>query len=499
MKRRTVLKGLGLGLGAAAGGLTILGHGRKARAAWGEWPDHSQGSRLPEGQRAKNVLEVFMYGGVNAFDSFYTVPEWGVNDQRYLNVYRNETEQRYEQCGLGGELSEPFAEDANGVLVHLGPWAKPLRDRPDITARMRVSATSHYQLAHEGANPLMLSGHRLGSPRLSGSGAAIQRHFLEQAGGARPVPYSWVLFPGVEFPTDNVQAAAAVGLHPGSATPLGLTLSQNSQLAQLLGRDTVADYKDAHDAMLAHYVGRYEQQFRPGGKGKATRSATRDNYAFADFARRQATEIDAVLDPSFFSSIEGSACGTTTNSTPAMQARLAASLLTRQSDDARYVQWIDAGLTPHPGAGHDTHDEHVEYASRNVVHTLEQLVNIINEPGEDDPNKINLDDTLVMITTEFGRTPYADGPLGLNHWPQGFATVMIGGPVQGSSIYGAIDEPTGIGQLFVTPAQVRMAAMLALGIYPFSSETFAVGDVLGAEDEASAAALVTERLLGVTL
>lgn len=185
---------------------------------------------------------------------------------------------------------------------------------------------------------------------------------------------------------------------------------------------------------------------------------------------------------------------------PAMQARLAAALLTRPTDAPRYVHWIDGALTPHPAGGHDTHQKHVSFASANVSHTLRKLVEIINEPGEGDPAKIDLDETMIVINTEFGRTPYAQGQDGLNHWPQGMVNVLIGGPITAAErgVYGTITEDQGMSQVWVSPAENRMLLMMALGIYPFSSQTFAVGDVSGGVmNELEAAKRLRDVYLGI--
>jgi hypothetical protein len=55
-----------------------------------------------------------------------------------------------------------------------------------------------------------------------------------------------------------------------------------------------------------------------------------------------------------------------------------------------------------------------------------------------------LDDTLVMITTEFGRTPYAQSNSGTisrgrDHHPQGFTNVLAGGGLKPGIAYGATD------------------------------------------------------------
>ena len=53
-----------------------------------------------------------------------------------------------------------------------------------------------------------------------------------------------------------------------------------------------------------------------------------------------------------------------------------------------------------------------------------------------------LDDTLVLVTTEFGRTPKINGDAGRDHWPQVFSIAMAGGGVRGGYIHG-ISDPTG--------------------------------------------------------
>ena len=502
MQRRTFLKSAGLA-GAAGAAFGVLRHPRHAQAAWGDWPADKLDAMIPDERQAQSVLELFMYGGMNAFDTFYTVPKWGMGQNRFLNAYRPESEQRFAQCGYPGELTEAFGEDALGETIHLGPWISALRERPDILARMRVVVQRHDLLPHEGANPYALTGSRLGSPRLAGVGAAIQRHFLEQPGGLRATPYAYVLYPGVEFPTDNVRAASAVGFHPGSARPLSVTVDPNSQLGALLGRPAVAGRRAEFDGAVDHYLRAYQQRFRPGGKGAPTRAAERSNYEFAHFARNGAAQLESVLPGSIFDPIAGEACGDNEGvDKPAMQARLAANLLTRATDRARYVQWIDGGLRPNGAGGHDTHDSHVNDSSRNVGHTMQALADIINKPDEKNPDKIDLDTTMIVINTEFGRTPHRQDEQsgGLNHWPQGMVNVFIGGPVSAKEkgIYGAITEDQGFAQTYVTPAENRMLVMMALGIYPFSSQTFAVGDVAGGvKDELAAATRLMQVYLGL--
>jgi len=53
-----------------------------------------------------------------------------------------------------------------------------------------------------------------------------------------------------------------------------------------------------------------------------------------------------------------------------------------------------------------------------------------------------LDSTLVMVTTEFGRTPKINGTAGRDHYPKVFSIALAGGGVKRGHIHGASD-PTG--------------------------------------------------------
>ena len=50
-----------------------------------------------------------------------------------------------------------------------------------------------------------------------------------------------------------------------------------------------------------------------------------------------------------------------------------------------------------------------------------------------------LDSTLVMVSSEFGRTPKINKDLGRDHWPKVFSVVLAGGGVKRGQIYGSSD------------------------------------------------------------
>ncbi|MFK7739668.1 MAG: DUF1501 domain-containing protein [Planctomycetota bacterium] len=71
-----------------------------------------------------------------------------------------------------------------------------------------------------------------------------------------------------------------------------------------------------------------------------------------------------------------------------------------------------------------------------------------------------LDDTMVVLASEFGRTPDIDEDLGRNHYPKAFSALLAGGGVRGGQRYGKTDkegrevegEPTSIQDLNATIA-----------------------------------------------
>lgn len=50
-----------------------------------------------------------------------------------------------------------------------------------------------------------------------------------------------------------------------------------------------------------------------------------------------------------------------------------------------------------------------------------------------------LDTTMVMVTTEFGRSPKINNTAGRDHWPRVFSTMLAGGGVKRGFVYGASD------------------------------------------------------------
>jgi hypothetical protein len=499
---------------AGAGAAVLLSRKSALAAPFGEFPTAAAPRALPVERRAKRVLEVFLYGGLSPWESLYFVPEYGKpNDPRFDHQqfytydaggsFGMSPREAMTACGLPASepLGVPFATDALGKMVNLGPFASVLRARTDLTDRMRVLVNAHTLEPHEAAIPLALTGKALGSPTMAGLGAHIQRYRTETPEASRQSPYSYVFSTG-GLPGDNVNAAFATGMHPGRARPLRIKVDQAERLTALLGRPTLgsATARSQYDALVAAYSEQYRQRLVFPGRAEAARSARLADLIQASGTVSHADAVAAVMEPRFFAPVESSLCGTSAVNVPLMSFKLAAHLLTHPTERASYVCVVDTGLeTASGGGGYDTHTENSRVQAENLRNCFQELTAIINTPGERDPAKIDLDDTLVILNTEFGRTPKAqDGGDGRNHHPYGYATAFLGGPVTSKAVVGAIG-PDGTATTFVRPSETRIAALLALGIWPFSPEAYGVSDVDGASEEIAAVEQVTERVLGVTL
>lgn len=499
MRRREFLKGASL-LAAAAGGVTLLS-GRTARA-FGETPTGADDAAVPANQRAENILEIFLYGGVSQYESFYCVDAFGKSDNTGFWLFQSQVQQAMQDCGIGGPLLQDFANDSAGNLVKLGPFVMPLRSRPDVTSRMRVAITAHDLEPHEGAIPLALAGRPLGHPALAGLGSHIQRYYLDHGNEPGRAPYSYMLYSAnLGIPSDNIRSATAIGMHPGAARPLGIKVDAAGDLTSMLLRGTVGDNRAAYDELMSGYVNRYNARLTWKGKGPL-RAPRVGELAAAAGSIANADAILSVLDQQLFTPISGGECGDQTGvDSTTMSLQMATHLLTHPTSPAKYVCVIDNGLlAADGGGGYDSHAENSHTQARNLGHLLKSLMALINLPGEANPNKLDLDKTMIVLTTEFGRTPFKQDPEGRNHWPYGYPIVFLGGPIRGAGkgVFGATGPDAIALPGASSPQENRIAALLALGIWPFAAESYNVSDVPGAKDEKHAATLVKQRQLGLT-
>lgn len=95
----------------------------------------------------------------------------------------------------------------------------------------------------------------------------------------------------------------------------------------------------------------------------------------------------------------------------------------------RYVEVVSGGWDTHV-ENFDSFDDNGRSFDRSVAALLADL----------DARGL-LEETLVVVTTEFGRTPdITSGNNGRNHYPQAFSSLLAGGGVRGGQVWGATDD-----------------------------------------------------------
>jgi hypothetical protein len=128
-----------------------------------------------------------------------------------------------------------------------------------------------------------------------------------------------------------------------------------------------------------------------------------------------------------------------------------------------HVNWVrhDNGKG---GQGYDSHRDHLQWAKTQLLPPTDaafaELVSDLHERGL-------LDETLVIMMGEFGRTPRFNSNGGRDHWPWCFSVVVAGGGVKSGQVYGASDKigayPTNSP---VTPQDLTATLYHCLGVDP---------------------------------
>jgi len=111
----------------------------------------------------------------------------------------------------------------------------------------------------------------------------------------------------------------------------------------------------------------------------------------------------------------------------------------------------------HPG---DPKDEGTHALIPGFDKAFSGLVQDLDERGM-------LDETLVVVMTEFGRTPKINAAGGRDHWPNCFSAALAGGGVPGGAVLGASDD---LGEFVkdrpITPSDMAATIYTLLGIDP---------------------------------
>jgi Protein of unknown function (DUF1501) len=528
LDRRGFLKGAAsAGLGAAAQALGLAAWERAALAAtcnpsassggvWGDLVGNitgGSGTAWNSTTPGYNILEIYMYGGSSPWETFWlsgisplgtfngetlgdfsehgmNSPDLGLSGLDWRSNAANDL------CGGTGYPSssrvyKTFATQAAGEQIYWGAPAKPLWSRQDILDRCRMVTQFHDLAPHEAAIPFCLTGLKLGNSRMAATGAAFGHRAQALApvssgwGNSPPLPVSYVLHKGAPMAQT---IAAATGEHPGSARPVVIRVHDNDEFYKSLARPGIPQSQQQNiitqsDDLFLALRHEYRDRLLYQGAGNPVRSAGFDGYwAAAELLVNNTTDLQTLFGGSLLVIDNKVAiCPTYPTLSPApipgthTMIKAAASLLSSRllPPVPRYVCVIDSGVV----RDYDTHGDalqpfgHVLATSANHYDTLKHLADNIYHSTANPTGLIELDKTMVVITTEFGRTDAVNPGTGRDHNPWGYVTVFIGGPMpSGPTIGGAIDSGGNtVAGFQYSPTDVRGAMLLAAGIDPFAA------------------------------
>ncbi len=128
------------------------------------------------------------------------------------------------------------------------------------------------------------------------------------------------------------------------------------------------------------------------------------------------------------------------------------------------VNWTRVPKAPNNGHW-DTHSQNTQ-GMQALMPILDRAYSALLEDLTD---RGLLDDTLVVWTGEFGRTPKLNGAGGRDHWGNVFSVALAGGGIRGGTVYGASDSIAGYpkdGR--VLPEDLQATIFHSLGIPPES-------------------------------
>jgi len=101
------------------------------------------------------------------------------------------------------------------------------------------------------------------------------------------------------------------------------------------------------------------------------------------------------------------------------------------------VPMVNVSYCHTPEGSWDTHSQNFKQMKQSLAPTLDTAFTAL---VEDLAERGMLDETLVMINAEFGRTPTINKNAGRDHWPFVYSLVLVGAGIKAGTVYGASDN-----------------------------------------------------------
>ncbi len=143
-------------------------------------------------------------------------------------------------------------------------------------------------------------------------------------------------------------------------------------------------------------------------------------------------------------------------------------LLARRLTEAGVpVVQVNAGAGDLAGGNGDNWDTHRDHFSKMKKRLLPVLDRSISALLTDLEQRGTLDETLVAVLTDFGRTPKINNNAGRDHYPAVYSQILAGGGIRGGQVYGSSDsDGAQPADHACSPADFHATVFRAMGIEP---------------------------------
>jgi uncharacterized protein (DUF1501 family) len=370
--------------------------------------------------KAQSLIYIFLAGGLSHIDSFDPKPNGPIEYRGELGTCKTSTGEYF-----GGQLPK-LASMAGDLSV--------------------IRSMTHGEAAHERGIHNMLTGYKPSPAIAYPSFGAVVSHELGPRNDLPP----YIAIPNVggpDYGTGYLSSAFgpfSVGGEPhnknfqvrdlnlpGGVTPERME-GRKSLLSAVDSHFASLESSDALDAMDAYYQRAYSlissQNAREAFDIHAESDEMKDRYGKNNFGQRL--------------------------------------LLARRLVEAgaRFVTVQDGGW--------DTHNKIKDALSGKLPYVDKGVAGLLADLKE----RGLLENTMVVLATEFGRTVKINDDGGRDHWPKAFSVMMAGGGVKGGIIHGETDERGSEPVLDpVSPADFAATMYTQLGIDPMK-ELMSAGD-----------------------
>ncbi len=357
--------------------------------------------------RARRVIFIFSNGGVSHMDTFDHKPKLFAADGKTLGVGGGLSNQQRRLLRPGWEF-RPGGRC--GTLVSdLVPHLRECMDEICLIRSMKSDDNEHYQATlaiHTGS--FFFSRPSLGSWVSYGLGTLNQNlpSFVVISAGS---PYAGTqIFSNDFLPAYHQGVRVIPGREPIANLDRRSSRSGAQELELGLAEALNRRHLDArgHDTDLAARIRTFETAFHMQTDARDVFDLSKESESTLGLYGLKRGQTDGF-------------------GWPCLVARRLA------ERGVRFIELVD-GSSSNNWDQHGDMAEHAQHA-RNIDRPIAGLLRDLRQRGM-------LDDTLVVWTTEFGRTPGVDGDKGRGHHSACFSSWLAGAGVRAGSTYGSTDE-----------------------------------------------------------